>query len=115
MTMTKEKAGRRHSPEKSLVLASWGFFLIWTAIVKLGGYGSGAVLLGAGIILILCQGVRRLLSLPVEGRWLLAGILLFSAGLWRSIGADLQLLPLILLGAGVAFLVSSWRGLVKGR
>jgi len=104
----------RSSRSRPLFLGAWGFFLIWIALVKAGRLGPGAGLIGTGVIIVAQQGARHLLSLSVEGLWLLAGTVLFGVGLWKISGADFSLLPFLLFAAGCALLVSAWKSSREG-
>ena len=95
--------------DRPLAFAAWGIFLIWCAAAIHGGLGAGSILLGAGVVILVHQGVRKSLHCRPDGRLLLAGLVLMVAGLWRMIGAEVRILPLFLLAGGITLLVISWK------
>ncbi|MDC0325531.1 hypothetical protein OAM01_02120 [bacterium] len=91
--------------------AGLGLFLIWVGIafwLDLVGWG----LIGAGVITLGDQAVRRFLRIKVEGNWVFVGVLLVCSG-FRKIQTEFPLVPLLLILAGVALLISLVRWKAK--
>ena len=85
-----------------------GLFLIWIGIafwLKLVGWG----LIGAGILALGDQAVRKCLGMKLEGPWVLVGALLVLSGIGEQFGTELPLAPILLIVAGIAILVSLLR------
>lgn len=83
---------------------SLGLFLIWIGIafwLNLVGWG----LIGAGIITLGDQTMRRYQRIKVEGSWVFVGGLLFLAGIGQ-LGPEFPLAPILLIVAGIAILLS---------
>lgn len=84
-----------------------GLFLIWIGIAFwLGLVGWG--LIGAGIIALGDQALRKYLRINVEGAWVFTGGLLVVAGVGQ-LGLEFTLAPILLIGAGIAVLLSLLR------
>ena len=95
--------------EHKLSVTGWALFFIWIGIAFLTNIGSGVGLLGIGVITLVIQGVRKLYNLKVESFWLFVGILFILSGLWELFQANIPLVPIVLIMAGVALLVSILR------
>ena len=88
-----------------------GVFLIWIGIafwLNLVGWG----LIGAGIITLGDQAIRHCLRIKVEGSWVFVGGLLVMAGVGQ-LGPEFPLAPILLIGAGIAILLSLLRSKPK--
>jgi putative Mn2+ efflux pump MntP len=114
MNMTEEHYSARqikeNPPDRSLSLATTldtiglGLLLIWVGIafwLDLAAWG----LIGAGVITLGDQAARRFLLLKVDGNWVFVGVLLICAG-FGQMQAALPLVPLVLILAGVAVIIS---------
>ena len=93
--------------------AVWGLLLIWAGAALLLHWSWGVGLLGAGVILLAAQAVRRRRGVKVEGFGLVVGLLLVVCGIWNMFDVALELAPLLCIGFGIALLVSIWTA--KGR
>jgi hypothetical protein len=97
-----------------LTALGFGMFFIWFGITILSDLGTGIGFLGVGIIILSIQVVRKFYNLELEVFWLVIGILFMVSGLWELFEADLPLVPILLIVAGVALLVSTLRGKRSG-
>lgn len=84
----------------------WGLFLIWLGIFQWVHFRMGFFLLGVGAIILIVQAARRYFGLKQENFWLVAGIFFIIGGLWDLIETDLPLVPLLLIAAGAAMVVT---------
>ncbi len=88
-----------------------GLFLIWIGIafwLDLAGWG----LIGAGVITLGDQALRKCLRIKVEGSWVFVGALLVLAGVGKF-GPEFPLAPILLIVAGIAILLSLLRSKPK--
>ncbi len=88
-----------------------GLFLIWIGIafwLDLVAWG----LMGAGIITLGDQAIRHYLRIKVDGSWVFVGGLLVLAGVGQ-LGPEFPLAPILLIGAGIAILLSLLRSKPK--
>lgn len=100
----------RRDPAKKLDAAGWGLFFIWVGIAFLVNLDVGVGLLGVGIITLGGQAARKYLNLKLEGFWVVVGLLFVVGGLWELFEAKVGLVPILLIVAGLALLVSAVRG-----
>ena len=91
----------------------WGLFFIWIGIAWLMNVGTGVGLLGVGIITLGIQVVRKSFNLKLEDVWIVVGALFVISGLWELLQIKMDLVPILIIVAGLALLVSIFRG--KGR
>ena len=97
----------RHDRTSKYDAAGWALFFIWVGIAWLAGFSLGVGLLGVAAITLGMQAIRKASGVPVEGFWVLVGIGFAVAGLWQWLDIQLQLAPLVLIGAGIA--IFFWR------
>lgn len=83
----------------------WGLAFIWIGVVFLLGFKIGPALLGLGIITLFMQGIRKFNKIPVEGFWVVVGLFFLLGGFWKVFDPAISLLPLILIGAGLVFIL----------
>lgn len=89
----------------------WGLFVIWVGVAMLAEFGVGTTLLGIGVITLAIQAARISRGLALEGFWVVVGLLFVIGGVWQLMAVDLPLVPILLIGAGVALLLTSlWGG-----
>ena len=105
----EEKAEKRDLAGK-LDKAGWALFFIWVGIALLTKRGLGVGLVGVGVITLACQAARKLFNLKLEGFWIVVGVLFVVGGLWEIYEPKLELVPVLLILAGLALLVSVLRG-----
>lgn len=94
---------------QKLDAAGWALFFIWVGIALLLDVGWGTGLLGIGVVTLLGQGARKYFGLCLEGFWLVVGLLFMLGGVWHLVQVELNLVPILLIIAGVALLVSIFR------
>jgi hypothetical protein len=105
MSETKKKV----SAASRLDAIGWALFFIWVGYTYLADVEKGVGLLGVGIIVLGMQAVRTLFKLKLEGFWMVIGTLFAVGGLWEIYQVKLPLLPILLIVAGAALLVSAFR------
>lgn len=96
---------------KRLDAAAWGLFFVWVGIALIADVGWGLGLLGVGAITLGGQAARRYLGLSLERFWVVVGLLFVLGGAWELVGVEFSLVPVILIVAGVALLLSALRRL----
>ncbi len=87
-----------------LEAAAWGLFFVWVGVALIANIGWGVGLLGVGVIALVAQVARRSFGLAVERFWVVVGLLFVLGGLWELLGLQLNLVPVLLILAGVALL-----------
>jgi len=87
----------------------WGLFFIWVGLALFLNVGWGFGLLGVGIITLGVQGARRFYKAPVEGFWLVVGVILCLGGVLHLAQAETSFVPILLIIAGAALLFSVLR------
>lgn len=100
-----EEAGKT-AVARRLDAVGWALFLIWIGIVLLMGAKASLALLGIGIIIVGVQLARVLYQLSLEGFWFVVGLLFLVGGIWQMVGAKFPLVPILLIVAGVALIVT---------
>lgn len=100
---------------KTMARSVCGLLLIWTGAALFLQWSWGVGLVGAGVILLGAQAVRKALHLKLDGFGVVAGSLLVIYGVWSMLDVSLDLVPLLLIVAGIALLVSSWSARRTGR
>ena len=100
---------RRHMAGK-LDGVGWGLFFIWVGIAFLADLGWGVGLVGVGVLGLGEQVARRHYHLNIEGFWVVVSFLFIVGGLWTLLDAQVALVPLLLIVAGLAVLVSAFWG-----
>jgi cytochrome c oxidase subunit IV len=98
-----------------LSAAGWGLFFVWIGLAFLVSMDAGLVLLGIGAITLAIQMGRKSFGLPLELFWIVVGIVFLLAGILYLLdvsvpGSSGALLPILLVLAGLALLVSVFRG-----
>ncbi|MGB2769010.1 MAG: hypothetical protein WBC88_04720 [Candidatus Zixiibacteriota bacterium] len=106
----EERAFQRRHLAKKLDAVGWGLFFIWVGIAFLADLGTGVGLLGVGVITLGGQVARKHYNLKLEGFWVVVGLLFVVGGVWNLIQAKVALVPLLLIAAGLAVLVSAFWG-----
>ena len=91
--------------------AAWGLFFVWAGVALIADVGWGLGLLGVGIITLAAQAGRRYFGLAAEGFWIVVGLLFVLGGVWELLGVRFSLVPIVLIVAGGALLLSTMRRL----
>lgn len=108
MTEVRSELGSEAESSGNVVRAVWGLLLIWTGSVVFLHWGWGLGALGAGVILLGAQAVRRYRRLEVDRFGLIAGALLLICGAGSLLEVAIDLFPLLIVAAGLGLLVSAW-------
>jgi len=95
----------RSDHSSTLDAAGWALFFIWVGVAWLLDVGTGIGFLGIAVITLGMQGVRKLFGLPIEGIWILIGLLLAVAGLWQWTNIQKPLAAFMLIALGMALFV----------
>ena len=91
----------------TLSTVGWSLFLIWLGIVLLVEFSMGIVMLGVCGISLGLQLARKYFGLDFEKSWIAVGVIFGLVGLWELLEINLPLITLVLVGAGIALLVSA--------
>ena len=85
---------------------SGGLLLIWIGIAMLFDAGWGFGLLVVGIILLGEQAARWIFQVKFNKFWVVAGIVALIAGVLFLFGVEVSFVPILLIAAGIALLLS---------
>lgn len=96
---------------KKLDAVGWGLFFVWVGVALFADVGWGLGLLGVGIITLGGQLARKYFGLAFEGFWAVVGLLFVVGGVWELLGVRFSLVPIVLIVAGIALLLSATRRL----
>lgn len=94
---------------RKLDVGGWGLFFIWVGIALVAHLGWGAGLLGVGAITLAVQVARGSLSVGAEPFWIVVGVLFVAGGLAEFLALEFNLLPVLLIVAGAALVISAFR------
>lgn len=94
--------------QEKLNAISWGLFFLWAGIAWLAGIGWGVGLLVTGFIILGAQVARKHFDFDVEGFWVAVGILFVLGGVWQWLDVRVALVPILLVLAGIALLLSTF-------
>lgn len=101
---------------KTIERIGWGLFFIWAGTAFLAHVGWGGSLAGIGAIMLGAQAARTCFGLKIDWFGLALGMCFAVAGLSQLFDLQLDkaaisgwLVPILLIVAGVAALVSAWR------
>ncbi len=92
-----------------VTVSAWSLFFIWVGFSLLVEFETSTTLLGIGVILLLAQAARKVLGLKLEKVWAIVGVLFVVGPLWDVLDAELPLVPVLLILAGLALLLSNFR------
>jgi hypothetical protein len=95
---------------KKLDSVGWGLFFIWIGIAFLADFGFPAGLLGVGTITLGMQAVRLYFNLKLEGFWIIVGLLFIIGGISELVNIEIQIVPILIIIAGIVILISVVRG-----
>ncbi|MDF1536062.1 MAG: hypothetical protein P1S46_06100 [bacterium] len=99
----------RREREKKIAAVGWGAFFVWLGFILMIKAGSGAILIGVGVISLCVQVVRKYAGLESEGLWILVAILFIVVGVWEVLEVRIPLMSLLLIVVGAAFILSAVR------
>ena len=95
-----------HEIAQTISAVGWGAFFVWIGIVMLMDVPHGWALLVIGVITLAGQAARATFGLAREGFWLIVGALFLLGGVWQLFDVQLQLVPALLIGAGLAVILT---------
>lgn len=90
--------------------ASWGLFMIWIGVAILLDVGWGWGLIGVAAIILGGAAIRWFKALPVQGFWVAVGLMLLACAIWEFFAVSWPLIPVLIIGFGVAVLLGAFRG-----
>ena len=99
--------------ERNYSTIGWGLFFIWIGICYIAGFGFTVGLLGVGIIILGIQLARMFSNIKYEVFWVVVGILFVLGGIWNLLEIEFDLVPILLIIAGVLLLISALTGKKK--
>lgn len=101
---------RKKGRSKRLDAVGWGLFFIWVGVSLLMDLDWGVGLIGVAAIIFLGQAARNYYDLKLEKSWVVVGVLFLLSGIWELYQFQFGLLPILLIVAGGALLISVYRG-----
>lgn len=90
--------------------SGWGLFAIWVGIALLMNVGWGWSLFGVAAIILGAAAVRWFKALPIQGFWVAVGVIVLVCALWELLGISFPMIPVVLIGFGLAVLWGAFRG-----
>ena len=94
---------------RRLDAGGWGLFFIWVGVALIAGLGWGAGFLGVGILTLSVQVARKFLRVGAEPFWIVVGALFVAGGVAEFLTLELNLLPVLLIVAGLGLVISALR------
>jgi uncharacterized membrane protein len=94
---------------KRLDAMGWGLFFIWVGVSLLMDLGWGVGLIGVSVIIFLEQSARKYYGLGIEKFWAVVGVIFLLGGVWELFQVQVGLVPILLIAAGCALLLSMFR------
>jgi hypothetical protein len=101
------EASDRIALARKLDIGGWGLIFIWLGVAWLASLSAGVVLVGTAVVVLGVQLVRKAVGLPLQVFSLFVGLCLAVAGIWRLAGLKTDIVPVLLIVAGVALLISA--------
>ena len=99
-------ATERSNIAERLDAVGWGLFFVWIGSALLFEFSWGATLVGIGIITLGGQLARFSSKLKMEGCWVVVGVAFLLGGIWQLVDAELPLVPILLILAGLTVLLA---------
>jgi uncharacterized membrane protein len=100
---------KRKGMSKRLDAAGWGLFFVWVGVSLLLDLSWGVGLIGVAAIILLGQAARTHYDLKIESFWVVVGVLFLLGGIWELFQVRVGLVPIVLIVAGGALLLSVFR------
>lgn len=100
----------RRKKAKKITAVGWGAFFIWLGFVLMVGAGSGAILIGVGVISLCVQVARKYAGLESEGFWIIVAILFMVVGIWELYNINIPFMAVLLIVIGAAVILSALKG-----
>lgn len=95
--------------DRKIDATGWGVFFVWVGVALIAHVGWGPGLLGVAVIMMGAQVVRKMLGMGVNGFSVLVGILFAIVGVWNIFQVRVDLIPLLFIVTGIAFILSMGR------
>lgn len=102
--MAEETKG--HEVAQTISAVGWGAFFVWIGIVMMANVSPGWALVVIGVMTLAGQLARIAFGLVQEGFWLIVGTLFLLGGIWQLFDVQLQLVPALLIGCGLAVILT---------
>ena len=109
----KEVSRERREKTKRITTVGWGAFFVWLGFILMVDAGSGAILIGVGVISLCVQVARKYSGLESDGFWVVVSFLFVIVGVWELFQVQIPLMAILLIVIGVAFILTAMRG--KGK
>jgi len=106
----KEATRERREKTKKITAVGWGAFFMWFGFVLMVDAGTGAILVGVGVISLCVQVARKYAGLESDGFWMVVAILFVVVGVWELYQVQIPLMAILLIVIGAAFILSALRG-----
>ena len=106
---TKPRKRAKNRIARRLYAAGWGLFFIWLGMSLLMDLSWGVGLIGVSAIVLLGQAARWSFGLRLVSFWVVVGVLFLLGGIWELYNIDVDLLPILLMLAGGALMLSLFR------
>jgi hypothetical protein len=111
----KEATRERREKTKKITAVGWGAFFVWLGFVLMVDAGTGAILVGVGVISLCVQVARKYAGLESDGFWMVVAILFVVVGVWELYQVQIPLMAILLIVIGVALILSALRGKGKSK
>ena len=86
----------------------------FSSIALLTGLGWGWGLLGLAALLLSGAALRRANGLPVQGFWVVVGLVCLAVAIWELFALSWPLIPVLIICFGVLILSGAFRPVHKG-
>ncbi len=97
---------KRHEVAQTISAVGWGAFFVWIGVVMMTEVPPGWALVVIGVMTLAGQVARIAFGLAQEGFWLIVGALFLVGGIWQLFDVQLQLVPALLIGCGLAVILT---------
>ena len=102
-------SGTTNGMSKRLDAMGWGLFFVWVGASLLLDLSWGVGLIGVAVVIFLGQAARNYYRLRLEKFWVVVGVLFLLGGIWELYQVQVGLVPILLIVAGSALLLSLFR------
>ena len=92
---------------RKLDAMGWGAFFVWIGVVLSADVGAGWTLTGIGLIMMGVQLARSVFGLKLETFWVVVGGCFLLGGIGQIVDAQIGLVPVFLILAGLAVILTS--------
>jgi hypothetical protein len=92
---------------RKLDALGWGAFFVWIGVVLMADFSAGWTLTGIGLIMLSVQLARTTFGLKLEGFWIVLGGCFLLGGIGQIANAQIGLVPVFLILAGLAVILTS--------